>query len=1194
MRYRFQRKPIILLCLLLVGLVPAPMAAGLMSSVNGLTAKVKPVAQFFSTFASSLSNALLNTLYSDRSFMVYNPPAAADPAAASTSYGIGFDFGFRGAGDIQSPFGFKIDQLGRYVYTPMTAMLYPGFVPDFTDLTGQKKKPLSLGDGIAPELIKGLLSIFVGGQENAEKAWAPIGYFTIIQPETIFFLKLLTLLNSARKNSIPSSSTPGSGRRPNFSDIPFELMCLLFRVVISPDIPATVAANDGYGPDKAFRWTKVVTLSRPSKLVAKMPKFFVELLQNFKPSIDSREIQEYKDRFGSPLSDMQQLYAQARAQRPYENRVDFIKKNIIEKVDVASLNPTDQDLFFYMIRQIISERFKGLKTYITSTSRAVNVTTDDSGIKDASVASGVASTQAGSNLIISIDVARMTDYMAARIPKIKDFIAHLTTNAKKFALSDSLVRYIGLIGDSIEAEFTALQQSAADLAAARKAVADAQAAQGGDVPDLDPSKQLEQRIAQTICDKLDAIAAQEAAELAGPTGNKIAIPLLAYLDIKFWQVMRSMQQPFVGDKGYMVNDASLSVQKALVHAYAIFFRANLDLMYVENLVKTNSSEFVLKDQQGNTQTVTGKQIYKDYTDGERYLLYCEQQVTSYRASLGKMTPAQALKDPQLVKLMRDADNASILFNKARAAFRHALRQFEFDRRVPRAKAVGAVMLGGASMSGLGDVNVLQLSTTTTPAENTGAQPAQAAQSAATLAPAAASTPSSGATPAAVPAAQPAVPAEDDPMSVFGGVSSAAAAPSPVAASAPAENPVFSKSSQAPSLDDPFTVFGGTLPASTPQQQFLNLPPQKYDYPRTINEFMRKEFARLALRSPDFKQLAEQNLGQTVYEMTGMRIEELLAQSAGEQSDIEKQEDLAYLPGDEFFTSPTPSAALSSGGATIDMAALGKALNEKYGTEVVADESSSAGDSSDSPVSETDSAAVQPEEKSSDSHMVEDVGFSMTLTSQEQQALDAEALQASQGALAADTSFAGASSVSDAAPAPVEFASAAPVAETSTANYSSQDQSMMDQPQVDMSLLDASTMQDLSAQASAAGQMYASPQPQTFMQQPAQNYPVQQQQQFQQSYGAPTQTQQYSQPYDASQMNQSYMQPTQQQMPVQQQMQNYPVQQMQYQQPYGSPTQTQQYSQPYDASQMSQSYMQPTQQQMPVQQQMQNYPVQQQY
>ena len=983
--------------------------------------------------------------------MVYTPPAGS-VAPDAVTYGVGYDFGFRGGGDVQSPFGFTMDGMGRYRYTPMTAMLYPGVIPDFTDITGQRKKPLSLGDGIAPELIKGLLSIFVGGKENAEKAWAPIGYFTKVSPESMFFLKIITLLNSAQKNTKVAGAANATGKYPSLSDVPFELMCLMFRLVFSPDIDATVKLNEGFGPDKSFRWERVVTLSRPSKLLAKFPKFFVTLLESFKPAIDAREIQEYKDRFGAPVSELQQLYSASRSQHPYENRIDYIKTNVVDKVDTKTLNPTDLDLFNYIIRQAVSERFRGLQTFILSTVIGSNVIVDSEGNSDRTVEDGVVDDPR----LISIDVTRMTDFLGKRVPKIKDFITYLLSDAKKSLLSDDLASYLIAIEGSIDKEFADLQQMAVDLTDARKALADAHDAQGGSFVDSDPTRLLEQKVSQRIVDKLQAIEEGESGELQAPTGKKISVPLPVYLDIKFWQVMRTMQQPFVGDKNFMVNDARLSLPKGLMHAYAICFRANLDLSYIENLVKTDARSFVIKDPLGNPITVSGQQIYKDYTDAERYVMYCDQKVAAYRASLGKLSPQQVLKDPEFTRLSKDSDNAAILFGKARAAFRNALRQFEVDRRLPRAKQVGFVLMGETSMEGLGDVNVLQVA----PAQAT---PATASTTATTSG----GTPAT--TPAATPSTTPARPVADDPLAAFD-----------LSGTGETLDDYSSEDGTAPSLDDPFSALGGVTPVLSAQQKFLNLPPEKYDYARTVNLFLRQEFARLMLRCPALKDVAQKNLDGAVYQLTGMRVNELLQKTAGEESDILKQDDQAYLPEGNFFSEKLSGKAIGSGTSSLDMDALGKELAAKYGVEPAADDLvDEVGPGAEGGVSQVSSAQSSQEAMSIDSGAI---------SAEEQKALDAEAAaaaqdrsngQGSQDAVAADSGVQDGFAPQESVPSDGQ-----PLQEVADQNSQPpQDAQAVDQglnqqvdPLQDTSAMDQQMMDEMAAEAAAAAQTSGSPQP----------------------------------------------------------------------------------------------------------------------
>ena len=939
--------------LLLIGLcytAQLPVRAfSLKSAMSGATAKIKPIVGFFTNFVTMVANSLKNADYNDQLMVMYDQQPAVD--ATSTRYSMAYDFGFRGGGDIEQPFGFTFDALGRYRSTPMTAMLLPGVIPDMTDPTGQKKKPLSLGDGFAPEMIKGLLSLVVGGRANAEKIWAPVAYFLKVSPETMFLLKIIILLNTARKNT--SLSKGLKSKYPTLVDVPYELMMLIFRLVITPDIEETKKLNPGVGVDKSFRWEKVVTVSRPSKLLSKMPKFLVDVLNAFKPTVDSSEIQEYKDRFASPISDMQMYYSEVRLRHPYEVRITYARDNVIDRINTKTFNPSDKELLEYMIQQIVSERYRGLKTFISSMEVGKTTVTDEDGTIDSS-----ADSRAMTDVtLVSVDVTRMIDFLGRRIPKIKNFIAYLLSPEKKDLWSQELRGYLDAIATSIDAEFDALSKMAADLTDARKALVQARMRDGNSFSEADPTRVLEQRIASSILDKLDAISAQETGQLGKMSGVKVPVPLPAYLDLKFWQAMRMMRQGFKGDKNFLMADAQLSIPKALMHAYAICFRANMDLLYLEDLIKTDSRSFVVKTNTGQTLTGTGIQLYRSYMDAERYLLYCQNKVSTYRASMGKLTAEQLLKDPQMAGLQKDADNASVLYGRARSAFRYQLRQFEFDRRIPRAKKVSKVLMGESSMEGLGDVNIVSVSQdAVVPA----VQPAEVAATSAAPEKVVAE-------PAKIvaPVVEEKKVVADDPFAVFGSTDTGAATSGAVAV----EDPDSGDSSVLSLDDQPFKnpVFDSDPAAIAPVQGsqggFMGVAPQKYDYARTVNSFVSQEFARLMLRCPQFQEHANAQLDQMVFQMTGMRINQLLQAASGETSDVEMEEDKEFLPGEDFFSKKVSLADVGSTDNAVDMDALGKELADKYGIDVSAE--ADAGGPQEEDATSSDNAS-QDESVSTDS------------------------------------------------------------------------------------------------------------------------------------------------------------------------------------------------------------------------------------
>jgi len=891
--------------------------------ISGVLQKAKPVVTFFSTFSKNLMNALKNTDYNDRAIMVQAPPVKG--SADQPNYAIGYDFGFRGSGDVDQPFSFVFDQLGRYRYVPMNAQIYPGFIPDVTDPTGVRKMPLSLSDGVAPQLIKGLLSVVLGSKSNAEKAWAPISYFLTVSPETMFFLKVITLMNSAKKNTQIKNGV-AVGRYPSVSDIPYEMMTLIFKLVNSPDIKETTKLNGDIGPEKSYRWSKVVTLSRPSKLLAKFPKFFVDFLNVVKPSINVSEVQEYKDKFSSPISDVQKAFAEVRSVFPYEARLDYIKKVVVGKFDTKLLAPTDSELYEFMIRQIIVERYKGLKLFVTSSILGDTVITDDSGMEDSSVQS----TTVDDPTLIFVDVDRMTKYLSSRIPKIKDFITFLLLPEQKKNSSAALNAYLSAINGSIETEFEDLQRMCADLTEARKVMVDAKKKAGGVLSDASPERNTEQKISQMIIDKLDAIQVQESTELGKKSERKTKIPLPAYLDIKFWQTMRIMRQPFKGDRDFLFNDASLSLQMALVQAYAIFFRANDDLSYLENLVKTDPREFILSNQQGDTVQLSGKLIYKQFSDAEKYLLYCDNKVSQYRQTLGKLSADQLKADPQLKELTTNFDNAVILHKNAKAAFRHYLRQFQFDRRMPRSKKVGRVDFGAASTDGLGDVNVVEI-----PIEDQAVAvvtpevvDSMVSQQQVTAAkPAIATAPTESSSEASVNV--------DDPFAAFNDTSTAdATASDETAQDSSGDLSDGSTDGSGPGvppiIDSPFGTSTPPADSSSTKDTLFKVKKDLYGYQRNVNAFIKEEFARLLLRCPTLKKIAEKNLESTVYQMTGMHVADLLQSSAGLESDIKTEEDAAFLPGNDFFSAKVSLAITDGKPSAAEMDALGKDLEEKYG------------------------------------------------------------------------------------------------------------------------------------------------------------------------------------------------------------------------------------------------------------------------
>jgi hypothetical protein len=830
----------------------------------------KSLASLIMGFSKGVWRSISRAQYKDRNLVIYS---GGQDMSTTEEYGIGYDFGFRGSGNIEEPFGFKVDRLGRHRYTPIEAQLFPGVIPDFSDPTGMRKKPISLGSGLAPGLIKGLLSIFVGGRDNAEKLWSPVAYFTRIKPETAFYLKTIILVMSAGRN------TKARRGYPRLTDVPVELMFLLFRLAATPDIERTIVANGGLGVEKAHQWKNIHTLSRPSSLINKMPSFLVKIISSVKPSIDIREIQEYRDREGKPPTYLEKLYGQLRQLRPYESRLDFILSDLIPKVNVGSLHKTDENLLNYAIRQLVAERYRGLSVFVGKDT-----------IVDRVGEMSVEHNQDDDMRLIEVDLRKVVKFIDKRRPALEAFLKSLQEKHLGIFFK-STQQYINEVVTKISEEFGHIKRLADDVEGARQGEArlkqkileegnyDAiMEAQGSGQIELLSDEQLtslrrlqglkraEQEASERILEYLRKIESQESGEVGAAANRKKSLSLPQYLDIKFFSVMQIMRQRFKGDNDYIYDDSRLPLHKGLTHAFSILFRATRDLTYLENLIRTDSRKFVMESEPEKRGVAnSGVRLYKRFVDTERYLLFTERELVLARRKRQNLSVQNVMQDQYLMQLNQKADQAAMMYERARAELRHYLRQYTFDRRLPRRKKVSQVFEGESSMEGLDEIGSLEVSFDH---EDSKAEENDSK--------------SEG--------------SSDD----LGG-----------------DGELVEEGKEAKDSE-------GELSMVDKLQGKKNA--DFYDYPRTVNDFMLKEFARLFLRCPKLLEVAERELAQACREMTGMQVSQLLRASAGEKEHIQIEEDEMFLPGEDLLLAEDGELVMDEQA----MDELEKSLLEQYG------------------------------------------------------------------------------------------------------------------------------------------------------------------------------------------------------------------------------------------------------------------------
>ncbi|MBT4595283.1 hypothetical protein HOD08_05395 [bacterium] len=788
--------------------------AGLFGGLtSGLKSAASSLATFLGGFAKSVLNSLNTTNFQDRFLKVYEREGTSSKTGEKTQYGLEYDFGFRGSGDIDSPFGFKINKWGRFEYKPMIAQLVPGVLPDPRDPTGLKKRPLSLASGIAPAIIKSVLSFLVG-QKMAEKIWSPVNYFAIVSPENIFLLKAIVLVNSARRNS-------QSGRGyPQLKDVPTELLLLLFRLAQTPDIKRTIAANDGLGKEKSHYWKTIIPISRPSYLLDKMPSFFRAILNAQRPSIDRKELAERTDREGMPPSQMQKIYGELRRLRSYDARSRFIKNTLLRSLDPSTLSETDRGLYVYAIRRHIAERYRGLQSLTSAVEwearEDVSVDYND----DADVA------------VWDVDVDKVFMFVEARLPGVKELIEHVTerfSRHKKLMKKD--IEFFKALHPKIDEQVAELRREGGRLKIAKENDRIAKVQERKKYDRTHPASVERMEREQTFAALLHNIELNEYVELSGRSGEKVRVTLPEYFDVKFFQLIHALRTKFRGDKGYYFDDTRLDSKKSFLHALGIIFRAARDIKFAEKMFRDEAEPIDMVSPDGKKVKINGKELYERFEKADKYLLYAENQLASIRRSAAEssMRPSES---PEVFEAMKRADNASILHSKARGELHHYLRQYNFDRRLPR----------------------------------------------------------------------PAISKDEDqePIEMLATISLDFE-------EMPGESAMYTDEPKEEKKDEGLTKEGG------------------YEYERTVNTFLFKEFARLMIRSRDLEKIMRGEMKLLIQKTTGMTLDELVKEAAGEEYSAAQEDLAALMPDKDEVMVEGSSAGMSSEEANALQRELSNAL-----------------------------------------------------------------------------------------------------------------------------------------------------------------------------------------------------------------------------------------------------------------------------
>ncbi len=643
------------------------------SKLSAAYKRIAPVVEFFTSFASNVGDALKTTDYQRaRIFRIYTNQVND----VGVRYSIEWDFGYPGAGDLEQPFGYALDSYGRYGYKPMNAGLSPGFIPVFdpiSDPLGLQKQPLDLSSkGLVYNIVIGLLSAMPGINENkAKQIWSPIDYFTVVQPENIFLLKVILLVLTAIKH----------GDNPmlplQLKDVPVELTLLMYRLAQTPDTTATVAAHNGTPPEKAYMWdpAKIVLVTKPSDFIKRTPdwfRYFVGYVNKVFPkiSMDAVDYQEWADTAGKPASQMQKLYTQLRAQKAYGDRLNFLLNNIIDKVDPTAMTQTDLKLYDLAIRFTVSERLKGLEAITVDQSLYPPGEISVSDTPDTSIPQRV-----------TVDPVKLMTLVGQRKALLDTFIKSIFTNYQKKILVNTLL-FLQQVPKRFRVELADVQALVDQLIPARAALNAALAAQ----QDATALTVAEQKIENQIKDYVDAVKAKDGnLELGAPSGTNVNISLLMSMDIKFDQIKKIVTQRFNGDTGYVYDDTPISKSRALLHALAIASRIERDLRYAQMAIKQETTAMQFIDPSGHPVMKTGPEVVRDYEQAEASQKAIEKERDSVVQSVRSTGPTDI--SPEVAAAQKSVDDGLVLHQQKYQEMCSYLKQYSFNRFLPRPPSV---------------------------------------------------------------------------------------------------------------------------------------------------------------------------------------------------------------------------------------------------------------------------------------------------------------------------------------------------------------------------------------------------------------------------------------------------------------------------------------------------------------------------
>lgn len=627
------------------------------------TRQLLPLANFIFYFPQIIVQSFLDNDYEGNTFSIINK----DENDEQMSYGIKYDFAFKGSGNANDPFSFdfKSDMM-KYFFkaTPATFIPEKFYLknPDGTvnavQRTDIRKAPFST---ILPALLNQLF-----GAKGIE-AWSIFNRFLSLYPEDVALVKIISLLGAAYKNS-----AAGDGY-PRVAHVPLELSVLFSRMAKTPDIQETQKLYPVGTRTSDWAISNVKFLQNgPVTFINNLPDIIKNGINKIEFPVYEGELQEFNDMKGKGVSLAQKLYGQMRGIVGYNARTQFAIDTLLPFVEKNSnISRTEINLLMFAIKLHCCERLDSFYNFFVAATGSVQ---DFKGDLIVELDSNVSNS-------LEVEAAKFTNMSE---DKIKQLLGSQSVLLKKL-LTQAQTTFIATKKTSAE-DISFLQTEIALLDTESDLIAKnidslAKAVLAQDEATFSAKfQELKTAILAVFNKKFDL-------KQSSVTGQKIQQKLQDYLTIRYFQFEQLNFKKFDGDVGYFKDNAPMDTAQTILYSMGIVLRAMNDLMKGELLFKDDVIGQIMTSPTGARELIRGNLIYKDYMEKPLYYKKTvENQVADLKTQIANQTTnvsnvASGIGlSPQEVSANDRLAKAQEYYNSLNTVYLQYLRQYKFDRR----------------------------------------------------------------------------------------------------------------------------------------------------------------------------------------------------------------------------------------------------------------------------------------------------------------------------------------------------------------------------------------------------------------------------------------------------------------------------------------------------------------------------------